>query len=628
MSLNIDVDLQLIPNSLQTACSLWLSEDKNPETCSEIIDLIHKEDWNELHKRFDTRIAFGTAGLRSRMEAGFSRMNSLVVIQATQGLAKYIKHQFPDRLRAVVGHDHRYHSKEFAAATAATFLEAGFKVFYLNNPNEFIHTPLVPFAVDQVGATVGVMITASHNPKMDNGYKVYYANGCQIIPPHDRGIAESINENLKLWPNAWNSSHIIEKSLAQGSFIYAQEQMTAKYIDRVRDSLLNGRNPCSLKKGKPWFVYTPMHGVGYSIFNDIAFKVLNLNLGEDFLKVDQQSLPDPEFPTVSFPNPEEKGALDLAISLADKNEICLVLANDPDADRFSAAVKDEVTGKWTQISGNQLGFLFSYYELQKYKGQDSDFQKSHPLAMLNSTVSSQMIKKMAATENFRYEDTLTGFKWIGNRAIELVNDGWYVPFSFEEAIGYMFPQMEFDKDGISAAVIFLQAYNEWLVKSHKSPLRILEEAYKKYGFFKEHNGYFVVSSPDVLGDLFEKMRHYHNTSDRPYPIEIGKEFKVSTFRDLTVGYQSDTKDHKPRLPVDASSQMLTITATPTSSQEEEHVRFTVRGSGTEPKLKVYIESYAQNEGRAQYLAELLSNVLQREWLIPGIGGLSEKFHRT
>lgn len=628
MSTHGEIDYESIPQFLRPSCERWLSQDRNTATRSEIMNLICNRDWNELHNRFDARIAFGTAGLRARMEAGFSRMNTLVVIQATQGLALYVKRQFPDNLVAVVGHDHRHHSHEFAAVTAATFLEAGFKVYYLNDKNHFTHTPMVPFTVDQVEASVGVMITASHNPKMDNGYKVYYANGCQIIPPHDKGIAASIDENLNLWTNAWKSEEVIDSNLARGTFIYAQKEMTSKYVSKMCKSLVIEGTKSLLETAKPWFVYTAMHGVGGSIFSRIMGEILGLKSGRDYLEVEQQCKPDPDFPTVSFPNPEEKGALDLSIALADRNGISLVLANDPDADRFSAAVKKPETGKWQQLSGNQIGFLFAYYEFQCYEQKSTEFKKSHPLAMLSSTVSSQMIKRMAEIEGFYFEDTLTGFKWIGNRAISLVQEGYYIPFSFEEAIGYMFPQMEFDKDGISAAVVFLQAYKLWSSNSHKNPLDLLKQGYERYGFFKEYNGYFYVSKPEILIDLFAKVRQYRNMSGKCYPTEIGSEFDVISFRDLTLGFQSDTKDHKPTLPVDPSSQMITVAAKLRNSDDREQIRFTLRGSGTEPKLKVYIESCAQSESRALSLAKLASEVLQREWLMPGVGGLSKEFHRT
>ncbi|CAI4049115.1 hypothetical protein N7582_004580 [Saccharomyces uvarum] len=617
--------LETVPSDLKGPISLWFDQDRNPETIEEVTTLCKNSDWDELHKRFDTRIQFGTAGLRSEMQAGFSRMNTLVIIQATQGLATYIKQQFPDNLVVVVGHDHRFHSKEFARATATAFLLKGFKVHYLNPDHEFVHTPLVPFAVDKLKASVGVMITASHNPKMDNGYKVYYSNGCQIIPPHDHAISDSIDMNLEPWANVWKFSDVLNKALKQGKLMYSREEMLNLYSKEVSKTLVE-TNPLKLEiKAKPWFVYTPMHGVGFNIFSTIVKKTMSLVEGEDYLCVPEQQNPDPSFPTVGFPNPEEKGALDIGMRLAEEHDINLLVANDPDADRFSIAVKDTQSSKWRQLTGNEIGFLFAFFEFQRYKNKDEEFQRSHPLAMLSSTVSSQMIKKMAEVEGFLYEDTLTGFKWIGNRAIILEKEGYYVPFGFEEAIGYMFPAMEHDKDGISAAVVLLQAYCKWKIDSNLDPIDILENGFQKYGVFKEYNGYYVVPSPLVTTEIFEYIRNVYTPTGVPYPPSIGEEIEVVYYRDLTTGYQSDTPDHKPVLPVDPTSQMITLSGKPSDGNGNEHIRFTIRGSGTEPKLKVYIEACADNEKRASYLAKLTWDVLRRGWFRPEIMNITTDF---
>lgn len=606
-----------VPQDLENQINLWFAQDRNEKTREEIAQLRDAENWSELHERLDSRLKFGTAGLRARMEAGFSRMNTLVVIQATQGLAQYIKKQFPDRLVAVIGHDHRFNSMDFAKATATVFLKAGFEVHYLNERDSYVHTPMVPFTVDRLKASVGVMITASHNPKLDNGYKVYYANGCQIILPHDSAIAKSIEANLEPSDGAWDWDQTMQRAANEGKLIYGRRQMLDQYMACVKKSIVTDVDV--LPRGKKWFVYTPMHGVGYQVFGEIASEILQLKVDRDYLVVPEQLDPDPNFPTVEFPNPEEKGALDLAIKLAENNGIDLVIASDPDADRFSAAYKGPQG--WQQLSGNVIGFLFAYYELQKYREFDTEYQKSHPLAMLNSTVSSQMINSMAALEGFHHEDTLTGFKWIGNRALELESRGYYVPFGFEEAIGYMFPATEHDKDGLAAAVVFLQAYQSWTSQG-KSPLTILDEAYDKYGVFREYNGYYVVNEPSLTGQTFAYIREDYTPKGENYPKNIGG-LQVKAFRDLTVGYQSDTPDNIPNLPVDPSSQMITILAQPKGGGSEEQVRFTLRGSGTEPKLKIYIEAKAQSDSRSRELAKHTWDILREEWF--NRPGLTTKF---
>lgn len=626
MSSEVTYSLDKIPEELRENIAQWLKLDRNDETRNEVMKLCDNKDWEELHMRFDKRIVFGTAGLRSRMEAGFDRMNSLVVLQTSQGLAEYLKRISPDNLTFVVGHDHRLHSKEFATVTTAIFLKAGFKVYSLNPGDSLVHTPLVPFSVDHIGAAAGVMITASHNPKMDNGYKVYNANGCQIIPPHDENIAKSIENNLEPWVDEWQWEGFLTSSEKSGKLEYVKDSMTEKYLKSLDNSLIDKEIVPELphRNKKPWFVYTPMHGVGYEIFQKIASTLLNLTEGIDYLCVKEQTKPDPLFPTVNFPNPEEKGALDLAIVLAEKEGIYLVVANDPDADRFSVAVKEAIKGTWKQISGDEIGFLFAYYELQKYQKMDKNFRDKHRLAMVNSTVSSQMIRKMAEIEDFHYEDTLTGFKWIGNRTLDLEKEHYYVPFGYEEAIGYMFPQMEHDKDGISASIVFLQAYTYWLLNSSKSSLDIIQEGYKKYGFFKQYNGYYKLKDLSLTEVIFNYIR-YDYEPEANYPHKIGEQLHILTFRDLTTGFQSDTSDNKPDLPVDPQSQMITITAKPENSKDDEFIRFTMRGSGTEPKLKVYIEAVATTESRANYLTKYTWEVLRNEWFKPENTGLITDF---
>ncbi|CEP61317.1 phosphoribomutase PRM15 LALA0_S03e00166g [Lachancea lanzarotensis] len=614
-----------VPPELASKVSAWFENDKNEHTRKEITELVNSQNWHELHLRLDSRIAFGTAGLRARMEAGVSRMNTLTVLQASQGLAKYLQDKFPTNKSVVVGHDHRFNSKEFAQVTIAAFLQLGFTVYDLcfvendGTQDVYVHTPLVPFAIDQLNASGGVMITASHNPKLDNGYKVYYSNGCQIIPPHDRLIAQSIDDNLKPWDDAWNYDSIKAGAIASGKLIDAKSDITQKYVSAVAKRLVF--TELSSTKNKPWFVYTPMHGVGSEIFERIVEKVWGLKGNVDYLCVPQQKNPDPEFPTVSFPNPEEKGALDLAISLAEKNDISFVLANDPDADRFSAAVKYE--NKWKQLSGNEIGFLFAQQTWDSYKQENEEFQRANPLVLINSTVSSQMIKRMAEVEGFEYRDTLTGFKWLGNQARSLEKEGLYVPFAFEEAIGYMFSKVVHDKDGISAAVVFLQMIANWKAKG-LSPIDILRRAFARYGYFQEYNGYYTVPNPTVTNVIFGAIRDSYRNHGQQHPSTLGDEFTVETFTDLTIGYQSDTPNNVPRLPVDSSSQMITAVLR-SRLHSDDYVRFTTRGSGTEPKLKVYIEAISDSEEKARALAKRTWDTLKECWFKPQEMGLTTNF---
>jgi phosphomannomutase len=286
------------------------------------------------------------------MEAGFSRMNDLTVIQASQGLCLYVlEHVENAKERGVViGHDHRHHSNDFARLTAGVFLSKGVKVYAYK---DLVHTPMVPFGVKSLNAACGIMITASHNPKKDNGYKVYWENACQIIPPHDEGIAQMIHDNLEPW--VWDY-----KSFENPALVDPTEELVPAYFKEV-DSLCIAKDANAASETK--FVYTAMHGVGYpfakQVFERFGFKPL--------IPTTEQVLPDPEFPTVVFPNPEEgKGALALAFKAAEEAGASVVFANDPDADRFTVAEK-QASGEWILFTGNQIGTMFACNALDNWR---------------------------------------------------------------------------------------------------------------------------------------------------------------------------------------------------------------------------------------------------------------------
>jgi phosphoglucomutase len=604
---------------IQVLVQKWLDIDVNLQTRNQILKLNNDlkstdnntviKSYNKLRELLRTRIVFGTAGLRARMEAGFSRMNDVTVLQASQGLAEYIKfvNNNNKELTVVIGHDHRYNSKRFAELAISVFILKGFKVYYIGPEN--CATPMVPFAINHFNSLGGIMITASHNPKDDNGYKVYWSNGCQIIPPHDSLIQNKILENL---------NPILNPSDNWDTNIYVNSKNNILCYNEIVESyekhLFNILKPSILSNFK--YIYTAMHGVGFEFVSNII-NTFTLNPKVNFNYVSDQCIPDPSFPTVNFPNPEEKNALDLAISKANELNISLIVANDPDADRFTAAFNDH-NNNWRQLSGNELGILFTDFIIQSYIERNEDLSKIY---ILNSTVSSQMIKSMALKIGFNFQDTLTGFKWIGNKAIELTNKGFTVPFAYEEAIGFMFPTV-FDKDGISALIVFLQLYNK-LLKLGLTPTEKLEQLYQEYGYFKQCNGYYITPDPLTMNDIFNTIIRIKNVNYeiQKYPTHIGN-YKVIYWRDLTTGFQSDTIDNIPELYVDSLSQMTTCNLY--NGNEGELVRFTARGSGTEPKLKVYIEAKAANEERSQFLADDVWRTLRDEWFLPEKHNLIEK----
>lgn len=535
------------------------------------------------------------------MQAGYNSMNSLTVMQATQGLAEYLIKNVDGAKQkgVVVGRDARHNSEKFKRIVTAVLVAKGIKVWRYGVP---VHTPLVPFGVNYLNAAAGIMITASHNPASDNGYKVYWSNGCQIIPPHDAGIAASIEQNpepVKIDEKSLDDSMLVEGELGQVRDAYYKAVAVAATCHHAPH----------FKQEPVRFVYTPLHGVGLSYFESVLAK-----LGIPGMSVvSQQASPDPDFPTVKFPNPEERGALDLAIHTADAAGVDLILANDPDADRL--AVAEKVQGRWHQYTGNQLGALLAAHVIETYP-RDSQ----HPLkklAMLASTVSSQMVSAMCKHEGVHYTETLTGFKWLGNRALDLEAEGYDVRFAYEEALGYMAPAVVHDKDGIAAAALFLTAVHRWRDQEGLTPWQKLDTLYKRFGHFAESNTYLVSPSPDVTRRAFADLRSSADAS-HAHPSHLGRR-KIRRWRDLTQGYDSETHDHKPELPVDKGSEMITVELE--GHMLEGHIVCTVRASGTEPKIKVYIDSKAHSMEEAKKHADEVQKDVIELWFPPDKYGL-------
>ncbi|KAF1963639.1 hypothetical protein CC80DRAFT_541557 [Byssothecium circinans] len=569
----------------------WLRLDKDKATTDEIYKLLVDGNTDELERRLRNRIAFGTAGLRGPMQAGFACMNSLTVIQASQGLAAYVlkTEENAKKRGVVIGRDARHNSEKFAKLTAAAFVAKGIKVWWYDVPT---HTPMVPFGVRELDAVAGIMITASHNPARDNGYKVYWSNGCQIIPPHDSGIANAILQNLE--PVSWDESVVEGNLLVEGALGLVRDQYHRAVKIAAQPEGHSNTMPSSLR-----FVYTPMHGIGLPAMKQC---VQDLGIASQMVVVEAQAKPDPNFPTVKFPNPEEKGALDLAIETADANSISLILASDPDADRLAAAEK--VSDTWHIFTGNELGILIGSYLFERYPKE----KPREKMAMLASTVSSRMLHALAQKEGFHFTETLIGFKWLGNVARDLDKQGYDVVYAYEEALGYMIPQTVHDKDSISAAAVFLTAVAHWSSQG-VTPYTKLRKSYEHIGYFEDANTYLTSPSPATTASVFTAIR----ALGTPYPTQIGAR-KIVRWRDLTVGYDSKSDDHVPDLPTDPTAQMITC-------ELDSGARFTVRGSGTEPKIKLYIECVGKSSEEAKKGAMQIQEDLFREWFKPEENGL-------
>ena len=402
----------------------------------------------DLADRFAGSLEFGTAGLRGVIGAGPNRMNRAVVLRTTWGLAQYLLEAGgPGAAEkgVAIGYDGRRMSKELAEDTACALAAAGVKAKLFD---DVVPTPLLAFAVSRLGCAAGVMITASHNPPEYNGYKAYWGNGAQIVPPTDVGIARAIERA----PAAKDVPRLaIEEAKSKGLVTMLGEDLDSAYLAEVKKlgARTDGDRTLAI-------VYTPMHGVGDKLAR-LAFDQAGFT---NVVSVPEQQKPDGAFPTVEFPNPEEKGAMDLAFALANARKADLVIANDPDADRLAVALPSDTspTG-WVQLTGNQVGVLLGHYLLTG--GLTSLEQAVKPKVgdplVIASIVSSPMLGVVAGALGAQYDEVLTGFKWIANRAIERKKkSGEHFVFGFEEALGYTVGELVRDKDGISASVLFAE----------------------------------------------------------------------------------------------------------------------------------------------------------------------------
>ncbi|WP_210508974.1 phospho-sugar mutase [Naasia sp. SYSU D00057] len=537
---------------LFAAADAWRAQDPDDATRAELDAVLGEaragsaDALADLHDRFDSRLLFGTAGLRGSLGAGPNRMNRVVVAQTTVGLARFLLRR-EESPTAVIGYDGRNNSAVFARDVAELLEGAGVRATLLPR---LLPTPVLAFAVRHLGASAGVMITASHNPAQDNGYKLYLGGedaGSQIVPPADREVLELIDEVIAEGP--------ADRLPRSTGYATADESVVDAYV--VATAV-----PAPAAELR--WVYTPMHGVGWETAGRV-FEQAGIPAPRT---VEEQLRPDPAFPTVAFPNPEEKGALDLALALAAETDAELVVANDPDADRLAAAVPDG-NGGWRTLSGNELGLLLAWATAERAAAEGA----SGTLA--SSIVSTPGLRSVAEHYGLGYRETLTGFKWI-SRVPGLL-------FGFEEALGYLVdPEKVRDKDGISAAVAFV---NQFL--GLKARGRTFAEHQREFdetfGVFASSQISVRVSRLEEIGQAMERMR------SRP-PATIGG-LAVQQVDDLLPG-----GDLPP-------SDVLRFTLA-------EGARLIARPSGTEPKLKLYLD-VAATRGSVEERRSTAADVLAR-----------------
>ena len=546
-----------IDSNLTSRVQSWIEQDPDAVTKSQLTELVNAAQTDqaallELQDAFSAPLEFGTAGLRGALGAGPNRMNRVTVLQAASGLAHYLVQQGFSGRKVVIGFDARYNSDVFADDTARVMSGAGLEPVIFSH---VVPTPVLAFAIRHLGACAGVMVTASHNPPQDNGYKVYLGDGRQIVSPVDEQISKliktvtDVREIVQGSPGTFVSDDVVETYTS----LTSQLIMSGPITDAQRKSVTS--------------VYTAMHGVGWktlqSVFSASGFNEPNAAL--------QQRDPDPAFPTVAFPNPEEKGALDIAISLAKKNSVDVLLANDPDADRFAAAVSNS-SGDWVTLRGDQIGSLLGWWLIERVKLTGSNLSGT----FANSIVSSMMLESIAKSAGLEYESTLTGFKWVSR-----VNN---LTFGYEEALGYCVdPDNVSDKDGISAAAMFMEMLAH-LKSQERTIWRVLDELALAHGLHATDQVSVRVTSSDQVALTMAGIR---NTP----PTKFGG-LQVSSIDDLAIGLGG--------LP-----QTDAVIIHLAENDQIQKARVIVRPSGTEPKIKCYLEVVVRGEdlGIAQQTAD-------------------------
>ena len=559
------------------------SSEFDEETKKELLAI--KENKEEIEDRFYKELEFGTAGLRGVIGAGTNRMNQYTVGKATQGLANYILEQGTQEKGVAISYDSRKMSKEFSMQTALILCANGIKAYLFESLRP---VPELSFAVRQLGCTAGIMITASHNPPQYNGYKVYWDDGAQIVSPRDKEIIAKVRAVEKYS----EIKHITkEEAIKKNLFYTIGNEMDDKYLAVLKDLVLN---PEIVKEqGKKLkVVYTPLHGTG----NTVTEKLLKEIGLQNVYVVPEQKDPDGNFPTVSYPNPEDPKAFKLAIELAKKVEADVILANDPDADRLGIFAKNTKTGEYESFTGNMSALLIAEYRISQMK-EKGILPKDGML--ISTIVSSNLAKAISNYYNLEFIEVLTGFKNIGAvmRKAEENKDKTYI-FGFEESYGCLIGDYARDKDGISAVMALCEAACYYQTQG-KTLWDAMEDIYKKYGYYKEVQVSIVregVQGAKEIKNMMENMRNSEIEKIGSYQVLVFKDIEKDIVKNMQTG--ETTKTNLPQ------SNVLYY-------ELQEDAWCCIRPSGTEPKIKLYMGVKATSSKEAEQKLEELKNEMCR-----------------
>jgi phosphoglucomutase len=558
----------------------WLS---NPyydeETRSELAAI--RDDEKEIMERFHMDLEFGTAGLRGIIGAGTNRMNKYVVRRATQGLADYIIEQGGQDKGVAIAYDSRHMSIEFSDEVARTLAANGIKAYRFESLRP---TPELSFAVRYLGCIAGINITASHNPANYNGYKVYWEDGAQFTPPHDKAVTEHV---LAITDMSVCKTMSKEDAEAAGLYITIGKDVDDPYIAEVKKTILH---PDVIREmaDSIRIVYTPLHGTGHvpvmRMLRELGFTQV--------YEVPEQAEPDGDFPTVSYPNPESKAAFELGLKLAKEKDADLVLATDPDADRLGVYVRDSESGEYIPLTGNMSGALLCEYELSQRKAMGT---LPADAFVVESIVSTDLIKAVAAGWDVEAKEVLTGFKWIGREILKAEGEGsgQYV-FGMEESYGCLIGTYARDKDAISAVTSLCEAA-AFYKKQGKTLWDAMKDMYLKYGYYRENVKTIELAGIEglqMIRKIMDTLREEPPVSFDAYRVERFRDYSNDVIRDFRPGKEGKTPTGL------AKSNVLYF-------ELNDNAWVCVRPSGTEPKLKIYTGVKGSDAENASALSDAL-----------------------
>ena len=563
-------------NEVIAKATTWLNGNYNEETKAEVRRLLESEDKTELIESFYRDLEFGTGGLRGIMGAGTNRMNIYTVGAATQGLSNYLKAQFPDlpQISVVIGHDCRNNSRLFAEISANIFSANGIKVYLFEDLRP---TPEASFAIRHLGCQSGIILTASHNPKEYNGYKAYWNDGAQMIAPHDENVITEVTKTKVDDIKFKGNPELIE---------IIGEKIDNAFIEAIKTLSLS---PEAIKRNSNLkIVYTPIHGTGVKLIPR-ALKEYGFT---NIINVPEQDVVSGNFPTVISPNPEEPAALDMAVKKAIATDADIVMASDPDADRLGIAIKND-KGEWILVNGNQTALLFVYYLITRWKELGRLQGKEY---IVKTIVTTEIIKDIANKNGVEMFDCFTGFKWIAGVIRENEGKKTYIGGG-EESYGFLPEDFCRDKDAVSSCTLMAEI-TAWAKDNGKTLFELLQDIYIEYGYGKEKGISVVRKGKSGAEEIAQMMSDFRNMPPKEIAgskVVFIKDYKTLQMKNIITGEVSE-------LTMPATSDVLQYFT-------EDGTKISVRPSGTEPKIKFYIEVRGEMKSRADYnAADAAANV--------------------